>query len=81
MTFTFINPTVKMTVTVKKHTVMATALTTLTNVKGEKMTVKWKKVSGVTGYEVQNTTDKKFKKSVKTVKVKKNTTLRATIKK
>ena len=77
----FKKATKKVTVTVKKPTVKATALTTLTNVKGKKMTVKWKKVNGVTGYEVQYTTDKKFKKSVKTVKVKKNTTLRATIKK
>ena len=45
------------------------------------MTVKWKKVSGVTGYEVQYSTDKKFKKGVKKVTVKKGATTSTTIKK
>lgn len=35
----------------------------------KKMTVKWKKVSDVTGYEIRYSTDKNFKKNVKTKKV------------
>lgn len=34
------------------------------NSSSKKMTVKWKKVSGITGYELQYSTDKNFKKSV-----------------
>ena len=40
----------------------------------------WKKITGVSGYQVQYATDKKFKKNTKTVTIKKNTTS-ATIKK
>lgn len=38
----------------------------VTNVKGSKINVTLKKVSAVKGYEIKYTTDKKFKKSVKT---------------
>lgn len=38
--------------------------------KKKQITVKWKKVAGVTGYQVQYANDKKFKKSKKTVTVK-----------
>ena len=72
--------TKKVTITVKKPTVKTPTLSKLTNSKSKTMTVTWKKVADATGYEVQYTTDKKFKKSVKTVKVKKNTTS-ATVKK
>ena len=34
------------------------------------MTVQWKKVSPATGYQIQYTTDSKFKKSVKTITIK-----------
>ena len=43
--------------------------------------VKWKKVSGVKGYQVQVATDKKFKKNKKTATVKKQKTTKVTIKK
>lgn len=39
----------------------------------KKLVVKWKK-TGCTGYEIQYTTDKKFKKGVKTVKIKSSST-------
>jgi uncharacterized protein YkwD len=41
----------------------------------------WTRSSSVTGYQIQYTTDKKFKKNVKTVKIKKNKTTSYTIKK
>ena len=43
--------------------------------------VKWKKVSGIKGYQIQVATDKKFKKNAKTVVVNKQKTTTATIKK
>lgn len=50
-------------------------------VKNEAITIKWKKKSGITGYQIQVATDKKFKKNAKTVVVKKQKTTTATIKK
>ena len=52
-------------------------------VKGAKkaISVTWKKVSGVNGYEIQLATDKKFKKNKKTVTIKKQKTTKTTIKK
>ena len=73
--------TKKITVTVKKPKVKAPSISKLTNGKGKKLTVKWKKVSGVTGYEVQYSRDRKFKKGVKKVTVKKAGTASATVKK
>ena len=45
------------------------------------ISVEWKKVSGVSGYEIQLATDKKFKKNKKTVTVKKQKTTKTTVKK
>lgn len=45
------------------------------------VSVEWKKVSGVNGYEIQVATDKKFKKNKKTVTVKKQKTTKVTVKK
>ena len=45
------------------------------------ISVEWKKVSGVSGYEVQVATDKKFKKNKKTATVKKQKTTKVTVKK
>ena len=47
----------------------------------KKVTVQWKKVSGVSGYEIQVATDKKFKKNKKTVTIKKQKTTKTTVKK
>ncbi|MGN0485428.1 MAG: leucine-rich repeat protein [Lachnospiraceae bacterium] len=44
------------------------------NVKARKWTLKWIKDSKVTGYQIQYSTDKKFKKGVKKVTLKKNST-------
>ena len=45
------------------------------------ISVEWKKVSGVNGYEIQVATDKKFKKNKKTVTIKKQKTTKTTVKK
>ena len=45
------------------------------------VSVEWKKVSGVSGYEIQVATDKKFKKNKKTVTIKKQKTTKTTVKK
>ena len=45
------------------------------------VSVEWKKVSGVKGYQVQIATDKKFKKNKKTVTIKKQKTTKTTVKK
>ena len=45
------------------------------------VSVQWKKVSGVKGYQVQVATDKKFKKNKKTATVKKQKTTKVTVKK
>ena len=45
------------------------------------ISVEWKKVSGVKGYQVQIATDKKFKKNKKTVTIKKQKTTKTTVKK
>lgn len=47
----------------------------------KKITVNWKKISKATGYEIQVATDKKFTKNKKSVKISKNKTISATIKK
>ena len=56
----------KITVTVNPK---GTALSGVTNVKGRKMKVRWVKRAGVTGYQIQYGTSKKFAKA-KTVTVK-----------
>ena len=45
------------------------------------ISVEWKKVSGVKGYQIQVATDKKFKKNKKTVTIKKQKTTKTTVKK
>lgn len=70
----------------KKITVMVGPSTSkLSSVKWDKkkkvVNVSWKKNTTGKGYEVQYSTDKKFKKGVKTVKIKTNTTVKSAIKK
>lgn len=55
-------------------TVKKVSLSKVTNVRGKKAQVSYKAVSGAKGYEVQYSTDKKFKKSVKTKKLNAKTT-------
>ena len=45
------------------------------------LTIKWSKVKGVSGYEIQVATDKNFKKNKKSILVKKQKTTSAKIKK
>ena len=46
--------------------------TTITSVKSQSkaFTVKWKKKSGITGYQIQYSTNSKFKKGNKSIKIK-----------
>ena len=57
--------------------------TTITSIKAQNkaFTVKWKKKSGITGYQIQYSTNKKFKKGNKTITVKSTKSTSATIKK
>lgn len=58
----------------------ATSISKVTPAKGQ-FKATWKKVSGVTGYKVQYSTDKNFKKGVKTVTIKGASKTSATVKK
>ena len=49
-----------------------TTVKTLKVKKGKKLTVKWKKIAGVNGYQLQYSTKKSFKSSVKNIYIKKN---------
>ena len=49
--------------------------------KSRQMTVSWKKDTRATGYQIMYSTDKKFRKNVKTVNIKKYKTIRCTVKK
>ena len=57
-------------------TVLAASMptTTITSVKAQSkaFTVKWKKKSGITGYQIQYSTNSKFKKGNKSIKIKNN---------
>ena len=66
-----------------KNTVSKPKSTNPKKVKAAKkaVSVEWKKVSGVKGYQIQVATDKKFKKNKKTVNIKKQKTTKTTIKK
>lgn len=61
-------------VNLRVTTVKKTAVSKLTNVRGKKAQVTYKKITGAKGYEIQYTTDKKFKKSVKTIRANSKTT-------
>lgn len=85
---TAITSTTKTTTTTAKQTTKAAAVKkpnapkSLTLKKGKKQfKVSWKKVSGVTGYQIQYSTDKKFKKGNKTITVKGAKKTSTTIKK
>jgi uncharacterized repeat protein (TIGR02543 family) len=51
----------------KKVTVAKGPTPTLTNLKGKKLKISYKKISGVKGYQIRYSTDKNFKKNVKTI--------------
>ena len=56
-------PAVTPVATVKEEAPAKVASNSIKNTKGKKLTAKWKKVSGAKGYEVQYSTNKKFKKA------------------
>ncbi len=66
------------TVTIKASPAKQT-LKSLKAVKGRKLTVTWKKDTKATGYQIQYSTDKNFKKGVKTATVSKYKTVSKTI--
>ncbi len=57
------------------------AVKSLKTEKGRKLKVSWKKDKQASGYQLQYSTDKKFKKGVKSVSINKNKTAAKTIKK
>lgn len=56
-----------------------TSIKKLSNGK-KKFTLSWSKISGVSGYQIQYSTDKKFKKNNKSVNIKKQKTTKTTVK-
>lgn len=67
---------------IAKLSVSKVALSSVKSKKSRQITVKWKKNSKVSGYQIQYSTSKKFtKKTTKTVTVKKNKTTSYTLKK
>ncbi|MGN0395296.1 MAG: DUF6273 domain-containing protein, partial [Coprococcus sp.] len=66
--------TITITVNPKKE-----KITSIKSTRAKTLTVKWKKDTKATGYRIQYSTDKKFKKNVKNVWVKKNTITSKTI--
>ena len=71
-------PKAKKTITLTVKPVK-TKIASVKSTKSKNMVVKWKKDTKATGYVVQYSTDKKFKKGVKTVTITKNKTTSRTI--
>lgn len=69
--------TVKITVTVKPSAKLSAKATAL---KGKKAQVTWKRNKKATGYQIVVATDKSFKNVVKTVNIKKNKTVKTSVK-
>lgn len=75
-------PTTKPSITKNTKTVKPKKTSIKKLSKGKKkFTVTWAKVSGVKGYQIQYSSDKKFKKNNKSVTVTKQKTTKATVKK
>lgn len=71
-------PKAKKTITLTVKPVK-TKIASVKSAKSKNMVVKWKKDTKATGYVIQYSTDKKFKKGVKTVTITKNKTTSKTI--
>ena len=71
-------PKAKKTITLTVKPVK-TKIASVKSTKSKNMVVKWKKDTKATGYVIQYSTDKKFKKGVKTVTITKNKTTSKTI--
>ena len=72
--------TIILLISIPFHTIAFAAsmpTTTITSVKAQSkaFTVKWKKKSGITGYQIQYSANSKFKRGNKTIKIKKVKTL------
>lgn len=67
--------------TVKKPTIKKVAIKKLKSSKKKTLLVQWKKLSGVSGYQIQIATNKKFTKGKKSYIIKKAKTTKKTIKK
>ena len=67
--------TKKITVTVAPK---GTTISKCTNVKGKKAQIQWKKGSSVTGYQIEYSTDKNFKKGVTRKMISKSSTVKYT---
>ncbi len=65
----------------KGSALSATTLSSVKSASGQKLKVQWKKNGTGTGYEVQYSTDKSFKKGVKRLRVNKSSTTKATLSK
>lgn len=76
--FKTVTKTVKIT---NKVSVKMTTLSSVKNVKGKKMLVKWKKNTSGNGYQIQYSTSSKFAKGNKTKTISKNSTTSCTISK
>lgn len=78
---TITQPTTILTTTNKS--IAKSKSTTIKKLKSARkaVTLEWKKVSGVKGYQIQVATDKKFKKNKRTVTIKKQKTNKASVKK
>lgn len=61
-------------------TVSGTNILKVQNIKGKKAKIRWKKNTKAAGYQIQYSMKKNFKSGVKTVNIKKNKTVSATIK-
>ena len=64
-----------------KVTVSKTTLSSVKNIKGKKMQIKWKKNTAANGYQIQYSTSSKFSKGNKTKTISKNKTTSYTISK
>lgn len=62
-------------------TVSGTNILKVQNIKGKKAKIRWKKNTKAAGYQIQYSMKQNFKSGVKTVNIKKNKTVSATIKK
>ena len=78
---TGVKPTTKPTAKPQAPKVKKATVKKAKSTKKKTIQVQWKKLSGVTGYQVQTALDKKFKKGKKTYTVKKAKTTKKTIKK
>ena len=74
------NGTSPLSTSIDTYKVARPKISSVQNTAAKKATVKWKKNSKATGYEIQYSLDKKFKSGVKKVTIKKKATVSKVIK-